>query len=365
MPAKYKVIITGLKPGGVSPDQARANLVKLLKAPAAKIDKLLESVPVVIKKNVERELGEKYLRVLSQAGVLAEIKPEVLELSLEPTEEKVTEETHQFTCPQCGIVVQKVGKCPACLANEVPAEETATTAARSVKRRQRNEKIRESAFALLVTWMRGNVIKAGLVFILLPIFGGNFLLSTVFYSKDKHLVYQTLTSRTVCLANPDDIMAPRNPADDELADIFYHSFTVEEKKELMEKWDNVACRAVYEMELGNIGDEPVTAHLRFATGKFVTGKRNSQLIVYRYFRNLSAATRREQDPKVKQENGIFTLQDIYPNTHITLKFGGWVDDKDAADSWELVLADINVDEGTVEVGDPLATAFGRLLTIFF
>ena len=118
MTAKYRVTITGLKPSGISESEARENLVKLLKALAEKIDRLLESVPVVIKKNIDRELAEKYLRALSQAGVTVEVKPEELELSLVPAEEKVPEESPQFTCPQCGIVVQKAGKCPACLETE-------------------------------------------------------------------------------------------------------------------------------------------------------------------------------------------------------------------------------------------------------
>ena len=160
-------------------------------------------------------------------------------------------------------------------------------------------------------------------------------------------------------------LAPHSNTGRELADIFYHDFTKAEKKQVLEKWNNEACRAMYEMELGNIGDEPVTANLRFATRSFVMGSRTPELIVYRYFRNLSSATPREQDPAVKQEKGMFTLENIYPNTLVTIKFGGWIDDKDSAESWEAVLTEINVDEGLVEVGDPTATVFGRLLTAFF
>ena len=67
----------------------------------------------------------------------------------------------------------------------------------------------------------------------------------------------------------------------------------------------------------------------------------------------------------KQQGDTFTLEHIYPNTLVSIKFGGWVDGKDAAVPWEEMLTEINVDEGVIEVGNPQATAFGRLLTVFF
>lgn len=361
----YRVVITGLKPGAVSKHETRANLAKLLQAPAEKIDKLLDSVPVVIKKNIDQELGEKYIKALSQAGVLAEVRPQEPELSLEPTQEKKPEPAPEFNCPQCGIFVQKVGKCSACLKKSDPAGRQNAAADKMAKRRERKEKIKQSALAILIDWIKGNIWKAGIVFILVPIFGSSFLISTVFYTKDKHLVYETLSSRTVCVKNPTNILEMYSNTDKDLFEIFWRDFNEEEKQQLLKKWNNVACRAIYEMELGNIGDEPVTANIVFATWRFVTGSRNPNVLVYPKFRDLSATTDREQNPEVKQEKGKYRLENIYPGTLVSLKFGGWIDGKDSAEGWEGMLTDINVDEGVVEVGDPRATTFGRLLTVFF
>ncbi len=363
MSAKYRITITGLKPGG-DENAARANLARLLKAPAEKIDRLLASVPVVIKKNVERELGEKYMQALLQAGVLVEIKPEGLELSLEPTEEKKSEESPQFACPQCGVAVQEEGKCAACL-ESTPSVQQDAAADKMARRSERNEQLKRSAIGLLISWIKGNIWKAAIVFILIPFFGGNLLLSSVFYTRDQHLVYQTLPVRTICVEDPGATYAMRTTAEQQLLKFFFDDFTYQERKQLLNQWNNVICRAVYEMELGNIGDETITANLEFATPHFVTGSKNPRFIVYQYFRDLSSSTPREQDPLVKQENGRVRLENIYPNTLVSLKFGGWVEGQDAAQDWPGTLAGINVDEGVVEVGNPLATAFGRLLTLFF
>jgi len=56
-------------------DQVKQRLQKLLKADAAQIERLFSGRPVVLKRGLEPEAAQKYLRVLEQAGARARLVP--------------------------------------------------------------------------------------------------------------------------------------------------------------------------------------------------------------------------------------------------------------------------------------------------
>ena len=368
MQSKYRVVITGIKPSGIDESAVRANLVKLLKAPAERIDQLLKSLPAVIKKGIDQELGEKYVNALSRAGVLAVIKPEELELSLEPAEpstEPARVEAPELTCPQCGVAVRLKGICPACIEKNAEARNEQAQLVGTSRGTKIAEAITDSAYVLFFQWIKGNIWKASIVFLLLPFFGSKILITSIFYAEEKHVVYQTLTSKTVCVHDPTNLKAMQTNTELDLYGLFYTDFTDEEKKRWLEKWNNTACRATYEMELGNIGEQPMTASFEFAISRFVERSKFNRVSVLSNYHNLSASNVRAQDPVASQQGGTLTLKDIYPHTLVTLRFGGWVDGVSSKVNWDEMLISVNSDDGIVEVGDPQATVFGRLLTALF
>lgn len=74
MADECKVVIRGLA-AGVDRQQVVANLARLFKTDAARIEMLLGQCPTVVKAGVPAEAGEKYRTALEQAGVQVEVIP--------------------------------------------------------------------------------------------------------------------------------------------------------------------------------------------------------------------------------------------------------------------------------------------------
>jgi hypothetical protein len=363
---KYKIIFIGLNHDGTRDEEKILSLARVLNVPQNRIEKLIESAPVVIKKGVDHQHREKYMRVLTQAGAICEIKPEELELGLEPTQEEINDESPQLSCPQCGADVAKPGKCESCVAANATSRNQKALHEKLEKKKKLKEGLQKSFALLVISWAKGNIWKAAIVFILIPVFGSGLILSTAFYTQDRHLIYQTFAPKTVCVRKPDEVFRTTRQGERMLIHLFGTEFTSTERKDLMQKWNDVACRARFDLEMGNVGDEPIaTTNIEFSTWRFAGGSNVPPVTVKVGVRNLSSSSPREKDPLVKQSKGKVTIENIYPNTLVTLSFTGWLDGKDSEVGWDRMMTDINVDEGVIDVGSPSSTAFARLLTIFF
>lgn len=366
MSVNYRIILTGLVPDGAPEAEKISNLARLLKVPEERITKLLATAPVVIKKGVDRALCDKYRSVLTRAGATCEIEPEKLELSLEPTEEKVPEESPQLLCSQCGAEVAKPGKCESCVAANALARQQQVASEKLDKKARTKERLQQSFLQATLTWAKGNAWKAAILFVLLPVFGSGLILSTAFYTQDRHLIYQTLDPKTVCLERPDEYFGSVKQDERMLIHLFITEFDKAEREELMQQWDGIACRSRFSMEMGHVGDEiiPVT-RVKFATWRFADGSKVPPVLVEVGVRNLSSSSPRAGDPVIRQSKGEVTIENLHPETLVTLSVSGWLAREHSEAGWERMMTGVDVDDGVVDAGNPSATAFARLLTIFF
>jgi len=364
---KYKIIFIGLNHDGTGEEEKISNLARLLNVPENRIKKLVESAPVVIKKGVDHQHREKYKTALTQAGAICEIKAEEMELSLEPTQEEKVDETPELSCPQCGADVATPGKCESCIAENAASRNQKTVQKKREKKKKIKEVVQQSFALAIIYWARGNIWKAAAVFILIPMFGSSLILSTAFFSKDKHLIYQTLAPKTLCVQKPDAVIGQvRRQDENMLTALFFNEFNMSERKELKRKWNDVACRSSFELEMGNVGDEPIAiTNIEFSTWRFARGSSVPPVTIEVGVRNISSSSPREKDPVIRQSKGKVTIENIYPETLVTLSFSGWIDGKDSEVGWDRMMTGINVDEGVIDLGSPSATGLVRLLTIFF
>lgn len=71
----YGVVFAGRLCEGVAPEEARANLARLLRIDdAARLDRLFSGKPVVIKKGLDATQARRYEQALRQAGVICELR---------------------------------------------------------------------------------------------------------------------------------------------------------------------------------------------------------------------------------------------------------------------------------------------------
>ena len=125
---RYKVIFLGLRVAGPE-EEARliGGLKKKFNLPPEKAERLLQRVPIVVKKGCTKEEMEKYVKAFEEIGgrVRAEEEESITEPfefspppAPEPVHEHVPErETHRgtmVTCPQCGFEQPETNDCIKC-----------------------------------------------------------------------------------------------------------------------------------------------------------------------------------------------------------------------------------------------------------
>lgn len=72
--AKYDVIFSGRLIEGAAEDQVKANVAMLFKTEVAKIERLFDGSPAVIKKGVDAQTAKKYLLAMKKAGAICEAR---------------------------------------------------------------------------------------------------------------------------------------------------------------------------------------------------------------------------------------------------------------------------------------------------
>ena len=73
--ARYHIVFAGQLVKGADPDTVKANLAKVFKMDAARVEKLFSGQPVVLKKDADQATAMKFRAVLKQAGAECELRP--------------------------------------------------------------------------------------------------------------------------------------------------------------------------------------------------------------------------------------------------------------------------------------------------
>ena len=73
--ARFHVVFAGQLVKGADPDTVKANLGRLFKMDAARVEKLFAGQPVVLKKDADQATAMKFRAVLKQAGAECVLKP--------------------------------------------------------------------------------------------------------------------------------------------------------------------------------------------------------------------------------------------------------------------------------------------------
>ncbi|MGB2248851.1 MAG: hypothetical protein ACPH3N_14335 [Alcanivorax sediminis] len=92
--ARFHVVFAGQLVKGADPDTVKANLGRLFKMDAARVEKLFSGQPVVLKKDADQATAMKFRAALKQAGAECVLKPlegEMAESTAEPVAAKPEE----------------------------------------------------------------------------------------------------------------------------------------------------------------------------------------------------------------------------------------------------------------------------------
>jgi hypothetical protein len=106
--ATYKVIFLGLFVAG-SEEEARLTkgLQKKFNLSPEKAEKLLQRVPIIVKKGISKEEMERYIKAFDEIGGRVKVEEEPIPESLEiSTESEAGEKDYtgkMMMCPQCGF----------------------------------------------------------------------------------------------------------------------------------------------------------------------------------------------------------------------------------------------------------------------
>ncbi|EKF72957.1 hypothetical protein A11A3_16075 [Alcanivorax hongdengensis A-11-3] len=72
---RYQLVFSGQLVNGADPDTVKANLARLFKMDAARVETLFGGKPVVLKKDADQATAMKFRAVMKQAGAQCEMRP--------------------------------------------------------------------------------------------------------------------------------------------------------------------------------------------------------------------------------------------------------------------------------------------------
>jgi hypothetical protein len=117
--ALYKVVFLGLAIAGPE-EEARLydGLKKKFNLPSEKAERLLQKVPVVVKKGISMEEAERYVKAFESFGGRVRVEeepiPEAPRVSPPPKPEKKPFTGRMIACPQCGFEQPETDECAKC-----------------------------------------------------------------------------------------------------------------------------------------------------------------------------------------------------------------------------------------------------------
>ena len=117
----YKVVFLGLRVAGPEEEiRLIAGLQKKFNLSPEKAERLLQRVPIVVKKGISKEDMEKYVKAFEEIGgrvraeVEEELNTELPEISPEAEPERKPYIARMITCPQCGFEQPETSECVKC-----------------------------------------------------------------------------------------------------------------------------------------------------------------------------------------------------------------------------------------------------------
>jgi len=112
----YRIILKGISEERPS-EEVKENLAALFKSTPERIDGLIKTGPVLLKKGVGREMALKYAKALKKAGAIFVIEKEPLGesgLNAKPQVENGSGEEDRMMCPRCGFEQPDSSTCVRC-----------------------------------------------------------------------------------------------------------------------------------------------------------------------------------------------------------------------------------------------------------
>lgn len=219
-------------------------------------------------------------------------------------------------------------------------------------------------------WLKGKGLTLLVAAALLPIFGSSLVISSIFFSADKHVLYERVMGRKVCL----DMLAildgavPSIRQDQKSALIQFQDYGMSDWTYAKAHPDEI-CVQKYILYLGHVGDESIedlTIDFNEETLTTIFPDADPHLHMLDIVQNISAANERDNDPHITQDDGYdFHVSRLAPGTYVQIDFVGWFPDQREPASWDDLLNKIEMAEGKIEQGNPRATAIARALSFFF
>lgn len=116
---QYRIVFDGKLVQGMPLETVKANLARLFKSDAAKVERLFDNGLVHIKRDLGEDEAERYLQALRRAGAQARKEPEEeqqFSLSLVDHAPAQSEEStrEQMNCPKCGHAQPVAIQCASC-----------------------------------------------------------------------------------------------------------------------------------------------------------------------------------------------------------------------------------------------------------
>ena len=121
---RYKILLIGINPGD-DPEKARAGLARVFRFDSGKIDKLLSSLPVTLKSDLDYKTAISYRAILAKAGGSCRLEPMKPKTTISPAVKEcprcgykakssndplITAHDGRGECPDCGVIIAKLTK---------------------------------------------------------------------------------------------------------------------------------------------------------------------------------------------------------------------------------------------------------------
>lgn len=364
---QYRVVFAGQLLPGRTVEEVAAELAARFKLPADKVARLFDGRAHVIRAGLSFEQAMQLKAVFTESGAACRLDaveaPAAAPAAAEPAAKPA------WSCPKCGLEQQPVAECPRCgiiverylAARERPAPQPERVTLGNV--------VRERSVDWIIDWVRGHLVIAGVALALLLFFGGELVMSSLFFSRDRHVIYQVLGPLRECFNTRPFRGVSTDPVTMRQQEMNYE-FTSDYKTtdRSFNPYDLVGdelCRHGYAINLGNVGEEVLEeVSLRFASedlaALFPDGAPTRHL---RFdYSNLSAATPRDRDPQgALGPDGVFRVRDFAPGTLVTIRFAAWLGPEREVTAWETVLRGVEAPDAAIDEGDPRATSLGRVV----
>lgn len=370
MNGKYDVVFNGSISDGVSIDQVKKIFSTVLNLSDKQIDLLFSSPTITVMSAVDRDTALKFQKTFEKVGVFCNVRKIALDFSLDAIEFRDEDEPVKKTtvsekrCPECGKKQLHDGLCASCR-NTLRAFHIESGHIEKFARefgKLEGSAAQPSVLEIILGWIRSNVLKASALIIFVLLSSSMLIFSAILSTHDQHLVYQTPGPTKIC-GNIPKLGKRMTKEQGQLLVQFEDDFSSQERKKLLKRWNNIACRAMFSMELGNVGSQTIAlAALDFNTSRFFQGEIPQPVFIQTQVEDISAESPRESNPQIQHNGGLLRIANLQPGTRVRINFSGWLDGNRKSIQWREMLTRIDIGKGRLETGNVSSNAFTRFLT---